>query len=313
MGMLERVKAGLWMGGGNLPYCYSYDRNSGILIPIPERVKQFRLARQMYVEGESPNDIAIQLGLAGEGVVRKMLDSVVNLGMIPYKGEVYEGKHQAITTQDEFDEVQECKEARSNNDLNKSSYLLAGLLYCGKCTAKMRYQKWGKDTIKIYCYSQQTSKPNLVKDPNCDNEKIDSWRIEDDVLKELFKLSLDEEYFNSKITNEVTDVSDFQIERVKEIDRQITNLLDFIANGIAIHETKEKIEKLQKEKENIVKIQTDKSKQEKKVQNFKKKINNISEIWYELTPQEQRALVVSLIQKIIVIDGKIKLVYNDFI
>lgn len=29
-GMLERVKQGFWMGGGNLPYCYDYDKEQGI-------------------------------------------------------------------------------------------------------------------------------------------------------------------------------------------------------------------------------------------------------------------------------------------
>ena len=30
-GMVERVKKGLWMGGGRIPYGYYYDRNDGIL------------------------------------------------------------------------------------------------------------------------------------------------------------------------------------------------------------------------------------------------------------------------------------------
>lgn len=39
-GMLERIKQGYWMGGGNLPYCYTYDKEQGILVPIEERKKQ---------------------------------------------------------------------------------------------------------------------------------------------------------------------------------------------------------------------------------------------------------------------------------
>ena len=38
-GMLERIKQGYWMGGGNLPYCYTYSKDKGILIPIEERPK----------------------------------------------------------------------------------------------------------------------------------------------------------------------------------------------------------------------------------------------------------------------------------
>ena len=46
-GMLERVKQGYWMGGGNLPYCYSYDKDSGILIPIAERKEQANKALEL--------------------------------------------------------------------------------------------------------------------------------------------------------------------------------------------------------------------------------------------------------------------------
>ena len=33
MGMKERVKAGLWMGGGRVPFGYDYDKEKGILVP----------------------------------------------------------------------------------------------------------------------------------------------------------------------------------------------------------------------------------------------------------------------------------------
>ena len=36
MGMKERVKSGLWMGGGRIPYGYDYDPSQGILVPNKE-------------------------------------------------------------------------------------------------------------------------------------------------------------------------------------------------------------------------------------------------------------------------------------
>ena len=72
-----------------------------------------------------------------------------------------------------------------------SNYLLAGLLVCGECGAKMRYQKWNKTTgeCKIVCYSQQSSKEYLLKDENCDNEKYWQSDIEGAVIAELFRLT----------------------------------------------------------------------------------------------------------------------------
>ena len=50
----------------------------------------------------------------------------------------------------------------------------------------MRYQKWGKH-VKIYCYSQQSSKPKLIRNPNCDNYKNDSDEIEKAVIDDLLR------------------------------------------------------------------------------------------------------------------------------
>ena len=39
-GMLERVKSGLWMGGGRIPFGYYYDRNDGILHPKEDEAEK---------------------------------------------------------------------------------------------------------------------------------------------------------------------------------------------------------------------------------------------------------------------------------
>ena len=57
-GMLERVKRGYWYGGGNLPYCYDYDREKGILIPIPEKARRANMALNLYIDGWSDNRTA---------------------------------------------------------------------------------------------------------------------------------------------------------------------------------------------------------------------------------------------------------------
>ena len=60
------------------------------------------------------------------------------------------------------------------------------MVKCGVCGASMRYQKWGKH-VKIYCYSQQSSKPKLIRNPNCDNYKNDSDEIEKAVIDDLLR------------------------------------------------------------------------------------------------------------------------------
>jgi hypothetical protein len=53
----------------------------------------------------------------------------------------------------------------------QGSFLLSGLILLRQMPGRMRYQKWGKSGYKICCYSQQSNKDYMVKDPNCDNKK----------------------------------------------------------------------------------------------------------------------------------------------
>ena len=85
MGMKERVKAGFWMGGGNLPFGYDYDRNTGCLVPIPDKAEIIRQVYKMYLDGEGADSIAEKLSISGGPVVRSILTSPVNIGKIPYK------------------------------------------------------------------------------------------------------------------------------------------------------------------------------------------------------------------------------------
>lgn len=95
-GMLERIKQGYWIGGANTPYCYNYSKEKGILIPIPERKEQANRAIDMFIGGYSDLYIKESLGFHSEVLVRNVLTGVVNIGMIPYKGNVYQGLHEPI-------------------------------------------------------------------------------------------------------------------------------------------------------------------------------------------------------------------------
>ena len=146
-GMLERVKQGYWFGGGNLPYCYSYSKEQGILIPIPERAEQARKALELFISGYSDAKIKEICGFKSEIVTRSILTSVVNVGMIPYKGKVYRGRHEAVFDKDRFELALELRKSRRSAKVSciTEPNLLTGLCYCGVCGCKMRYQKWGSE------------------------------------------------------------------------------------------------------------------------------------------------------------------------
>lgn len=188
MGMKERVKSGLWMGGGTVPFGYDYDQKQGILVPN-EDAEKVRKVYQLYIEGKAPQDISNTLGLKYDRLVTQILTRKTNYGIIEYKGEEYQGKHEPLISKETYDIAMRCMKERSCVRSNDSEYLLTGLIYCGKCGAKMRYQKWGKNGCKLCCYSQQKSKPYLIKDENCTQEKIWAYEVEQEVISSVLKIA----------------------------------------------------------------------------------------------------------------------------
>lgn len=188
MGMKERVKSGLWMGGGRVPFGYDYDREKGILVPNQDAEK-VRQIYKLYIGGKAPQEIANLLGLKYDRLVYQILMRKSNYGIIEYNGEEYQGKHEPIISKELYDIAMRCMLERRFVRANTSEHLLTGLLYCGKCGARMRYQKWGNKGCKLVCYSQQKSKPYLVKDPDCEQERIWADEVEEIVIKAIFEFA----------------------------------------------------------------------------------------------------------------------------
>lgn len=303
IGLKKRAEAGLWRGGGKIPFPYKYDKNTGTLVPIPEQVKLLHKMISLYINGKSFNTIGKIIGM-DESMVETRILSITNTGKVPYKNELFKGQHKAVVSDELYKEILKVNKIRSREKY-KRHYLLSGKIYCGQCMAKYRYQKWGKRLI-IYCYSQQKSKPKYIKDPNCNNKKWNTYEIEDIVLKELFKMNLDINLFKKTFNIENVNINDELYKKLEEIKKQINNLLNFIATGIIIDETNKKIAKLEKEKYEIEKILSEK----KNNQSNCHTITNLEMIWFDMEFDEQRRIIEHLIDKIIINDNEINIYYN---
>ncbi len=303
IGLKKRAEAGLWRGGGKIPFPYKYDKNTGTLVPIPEQVKLLHKMISLYISGKSFNTIGKIIGM-DESMVETRILSITNTGKVPYKNELFKGQHKAVVSDELYKEILKVNKIRSREKY-KRHYLLSGKIYCGQCMAKYRYQKWGKRLI-IYCYSQQKSKPKYIKDPNCNNKKWNTYEIEDIVLKELFKMNLDINLFKKTFNIENVNINDELYKKLEEIKKQINNLLNFIATGIIIDETNKKIAKLEKEKYEIEKILSEK----KNNQSNCHTITNLEMIWFDMEFDEQRRIIEHLIDKIVINDNEINIYYN---
>lgn len=301
-GMKERVKKGLWMGGGRTPYGYYYDRNDGILHPKEDEAEVVRKAYRLYIDGYSCERISKMLGFKGERIVIQILKRKSNIGIIEYKGEEYKGKHEPIVDENIFYQAQECMKKRHTNSHVTNDNILTGLCYCGVCGARMRYQKWGK-YHKLICYSQQNSKEYLIKDPNCNNAKVRANEIEtqvEDTFKR-FSVNIEETHkteSETSIIKEAIKKSNVKIKKYYSLyaENESDNLMELI------QEEEKKVSELKSELQS--EIMSKKSSNLCKIEEIKR----VSDVWDNLNIQEKNKVLKRCVDRV-VITGEDVVVY----
>jgi len=299
-GREERIKSGKPMGGGNQPYGYRYNRETGNYDVVPEEKEKVQEIFRLYVEEKMPPaKISDLLGFKGERIVVQILKRRTSLGYLVYKGKEYAGNHEPLIDEKIFYEAQEEMERRSIT-YARSQYLLSGLLVCGDCGAKMRYQKWGK-SVKIVCYSQQSTKQYLIKDPDCKNLKYFAEDVEEAVVQELFQMS----YLNNKNTKktvsqfEVLDNLKLKIRRKQEEIKRLYNI--YAEKGTeqlleVISEREQEIDRLQEAVEN----ESKKSTIAIKVERSRELLRDLQKSWGVMSIEEKKHVCDQLIDKVII-------------
>jgi site-specific DNA recombinase len=196
MGMLKRLKGGLWNGG---PAPYGYNLNGkGLEI----NMKEAKVVRNIYELSVKENlgviNIARYLNKHGvngprgkkwrPGAVHRVLTNHVYTGEIIWGGERVTGTHKPIIKEELFNKVKlDLKERKAKTRGLVSPNLLTGLVFC-KCGAAMHVVYPGippKSRFKYYvCTSRAAYK-------NCDTEYIRADILETSAMAEINKLSSD--------------------------------------------------------------------------------------------------------------------------
>ena len=300
MGMKERVKSGLWMGGGRIPFGYDYNKEDGILVPNKD-AKKVKQIYSLYIEGKSPQYIANVLGLKYDRLVNQILTRKSNYGIIEYNGEEYQGKHEPIISKETYDLAMMQMMERKTVRVNSTEHLLTGLVYCGKW-AKMRYQKWSKKGSKFVCYSQQNSKPYLVKDPNCSQERLWTDEVEKIVIEAVFNFV---DNFKPSETESIIqdDPVTLLYAQQKELENKIKKLYNIYSEDDSdeilldtISELKRKLKDINKK----IEIETQNSMIIKKRQERTEIIYTIKELWDTLSVEQKKVILRKIIKKIVI-------------
>ena len=309
MGMRERVRAGYWMGGGKIPFGYDYDEAQGILVPNAD-ADRVREMYRLYLEGYSPQNIADMMGLKYDRLVIQILKRKTNIGVIVYQGEEYPGRHEPLISREVYEETMFAMEERSGKNLHSEVNLLTGLVYCGRCGAKMRYQKWGKKGHKLVCYSRQGSKPYLIRDPGCTQEYVWADEVEDAVAEDLFRFSAEKTLDpGSEAERGIQELLEQQLLRA---EKKLKRLYSLYSEGEdeALRETvagQRKETAAIREKLELEKNRKALSKRRKKTLD---RISSLKEVWHVMTPMEKRAVVDQVIERVVVTGQTLQIEYK---
>lgn len=318
-GMISRVEAGKWPGGGNIPYGYEYNPKTGILEVIPEEAEKIREIFRLYIDEKmSPQKISTRLGFKGDKIIMNILRRKSLTGCIEYKGKEYQGLHEPIIPLDLWEDAQDEIASRSVHRTD-SDYLLSGLLVCGECGARMRYQKWNKyGECKIVCYSTQKStkesKPYLVKDESCTQERFWASDVEEAVIHQLFQLSFlgKAEPSNSKPHFNPMEA---MLRELKAEKNKLSRLYDFDDEEDEDDVLRDKIRAVKARIKELERQLTDEQKRasiQKKIEKSKNIMRDLEQQWPHMTPAEQQNVCQELIDKIVIykdctIDVQLKL------
>jgi len=161
----ERVKEGWWHGWCPLGYKNARADGKNIVVLDKERAPYIKRAFELYSTGnysvEALNDLLYQKGLRtrdGRKLSRSIMTNILKnpfyTGKMLYKGKIYQGKHQPITSEELFNLCQQVIAEHNQNAIRrrKYQYLLRGFLYCGECGSRIYAEKHKKPSGLVFDY-----------------------------------------------------------------------------------------------------------------------------------------------------------------
>lgn len=336
MGRVGRAKTGKWNGGQKPPVGYDYI--NGALIPIEYEAMQVRLVFDLFINGLDGEQLSMHQirdymgkryrtrysAWAQAACVSRVLKNRVYIGEIKYAGVWYQGEHEPIIDMETWEAAQKKYDtyikqfAQSQRHPFEGRNLLSGLLRCGHCDAGFYMQitvdKRTPGSERRYysyrCYSKSSQK-KMIKKKGCTAKNYKRDELNQIVIDEIKKLALNPEEITrlqGKSMPAIENNSEVLNARITELDTQIDKLLDLYQVGnIDVSRLSARIDALNSEKENLIaELKEKEPPLLMKTEEVLKLLTNCEDVFDYGTPEEQQALVRSLINKIVLYDDCIE-------
>src|SRR3989344_417643 len=206
--MLERAKKGL-ANGGLTPY--GYLRQDKKLIQHPKESEEIKSIFETYIESGSTAK-TYQM-LKDKGVKNKLgknfsktnishiLRNVIYIGKVLHNGEIYQGIHEPIISEEIFALAQKIHKEKQKKFRVYKNFLFGGLIKCEECGSNMTScftNKYIAGKLNRYYYYRCTT--TMKHDwQACSVKQVSAERLEDFCLENLERISVDKNYIENLI------------------------------------------------------------------------------------------------------------------
>ncbi len=198
-------RKGMWMGGV-LPL--GYDVKDRHLHSVDSEARTIRAVFDLFLKTKSPTMMVKQLSAMGVcskqrttkagrtiggvpldiGSIYKLLKNPLYIGKIKHKDTLYQGRHEAIISQEIWDKTQAIlREGAKRGDTEgkrRARAVLTGIIHCGGCQRAMTPTHTSKQHRKLYRYYIATGYKK-GRCPDCPIKQIAANEIETHVLHQV--------------------------------------------------------------------------------------------------------------------------------
>lgn len=242
LGKLGRAKSGKSMMWSKTSYGYDYDKETGTLTVNEYEALAVKEIYSSYLAGMSITKLRDKINEEypkkpawSYRTIRGILANPVYCGLNQYKGQTFQGTHNAIVSLDDFEQTQRelAKRQQTAKELSnprpfQAKYMLSGLVQCGYCHAPLKVilgqiRKDGTRFKRYECYQRHPRKTRGVTVYNdnkkCNSGYYDMELLEHYVLTRIAQLQNDPD----KIQELFSDDTSQSVDR-KAIQKQIDSL-----------------------------------------------------------------------------------------
>ena len=206
--MLERAKKGL-ANGGLTPF--GYMRQDKKLIPHPKESEEIKSIFETYIETGSTaktyqmlKDRGIKNKLGknfSKTNISHILRNVIYIGKVLHNGEIYQGIHEPIISEEIFALAQKIHKEKRKNFRVYKNFLFGGLIKCEECGSNMTScftNKYIAGKLNRYYYYRCTA--TMKQDwQACSVKQVSAERLEDFCLENLERISVDKNYVENLV------------------------------------------------------------------------------------------------------------------